>query len=80
MIDTSTHKKLYVSTEGSAGPYIMVPLTQLAALKQILDANQVCYEVDDDAISLGDEPFIAVVNLGRDADVAATQALLDSQG
>jgi hypothetical protein len=28
MIETTTHKRLYVSTDGGAGPYLMLPVAQ----------------------------------------------------
>lgn len=77
MIDVTTKEPLYVSDGGTAGPYIMVPLSQLDDLKRLLDANQVSYWVDNNAISLDGEPYIAFVNFGRDVDAGAVQAMLD---
>ena len=36
MADTRTHNRLYVSTDGNAGPYIMVPVEQLPEVQSIL--------------------------------------------
>ena len=77
MIDAMTRKPLYVSTDGTAGPYIMVPVSQLADLRELLDKHRIRYSVEEDAISLDGAPEIAVVDLGRGADVAAVQVILD---
>ncbi len=77
MIDSMTNKPLCVSTDGTAGPYIMVPVSQLADLRTLLDGHQIRYSVEEEAISLDDSPEIAVVNLGRGADVSAVQNILD---
>lgn len=78
MIDAMTRKPLSVSTDGTAGPYIMVPVSQLAEVRRLLDREGVGYWVEDDVISLDGAPEIAVMNLGRGADVSAVQDLLDS--
>jgi hypothetical protein len=78
MTDLVTKKRLYVSTDGTAGPYITVPLDQLAEVRQLLDQHSVRYSVDEDAISLNGEPYVTVVDLGRGADAAAVQVILDS--
>jgi hypothetical protein len=78
MIDAMTRKPLHISTDGTAGPYIMVPVSQLVDVRQLLDKNSVRYSVEEDAISLDGAPEIVVVNLGRRADVPAIQAILDS--
>jgi len=77
MTDISTNKPLIVSTDGSAGPYIMVPLDQLDDVRRALDENNIRYWVDEAAISMNDKPFIATVNLGRAGDAGAVQAILD---
>jgi hypothetical protein len=78
MIDAMTRKPLYVSTDGTAGPYVMVPVSQLADLRELLDKHRIRYSVEEDAISLDGAPEIAVVDLGHGADDAAVQAILDS--
>ena len=77
MIDAMTRKPLYVSTDGAAGPYIMVPVSRLAELRELLDKHRVRYSVEEEAVSLDGAPEMAVVDLGRGADVAAVQTLLD---
>jgi hypothetical protein len=77
MIDVSTHARLRVNTEGTAGPYIMVPLSQLDGIKAMLDENKIGYWVDEDAISLDGKPEIAVINLGRSCSAETVQRILD---
>ena len=78
MIDAMTRKPLYVSTDGTAGPYIMIPVDQLVEVRQLLDKHHVRYTVEEDVISLNGSPEIAVVDLGVGADGEAIQSILDS--
>jgi hypothetical protein len=80
MTDSTTQQRLLVSTDGTAGPYIMVPVSQLDEVKAILGRNRVYLWVDEHAISLNGTPEIAIINLGREADAAAVQNILDSVG
>jgi hypothetical protein len=77
MIDEMTRNSLRVSTDGIAGPYLMVTVTQLDAVLAVLDSNHVRYWVDADAISLDNEPAITVINFGRSGDAARIQTILD---
>ena len=77
MTDETTNKPLYVSADGTAGPYIMVPVSQLEAVRELLDASEIPYWVDEDAISLDGEPEVSVINLGRDVDPQEVQGILD---
>jgi hypothetical protein len=76
--DTTTKKPLYVSTNGTAGPYIMLPVSQLDEVRRLLDSQGVGYWVEENVISLNGAPEVAVINLGRGGDAAAVQAVLDS--
>ena len=78
MIDELTRNPLHVSTEGDAGPYIMLPFDRLGDVRQLLDSQRIPYSVEEEVISLDESAEIAVVNLGRDADVAAVQSILDN--
>lgn len=80
MIDGMTRDQLRISTDGVAGPYLMVPVAQLARVRELLDSHSVRYWVDADAISLDRKPAIAVVNFGRAGDAARIQAILDEAG
>jgi hypothetical protein len=77
MIDVSTKKPLYVSTDGDAGLYITVPVQQIDEVRSLLDANNIPYWVDEDAISLDGKPEVTVVNLGHGSDAARVQKILD---
>lgn len=76
--DATTEKPLRVSSDGTAGPYIMVPVSQLDEVKRLLETQSVRYWIDENAISLNGTPEIAIINLGRDADARAVQNILDS--
>ncbi len=78
MIDSMNQERIVVSTHGTAGPYIMVPLEQLEAVEAVLGGNRVYYWADADAISLDGKPEVAVINLGRGANVDHIQQLLDA--
>jgi hypothetical protein len=80
MIDEMTRNSLRLSSDGVAGPYLMVPVTQLDAVLAVLDRREVHYWVDADAISLDNEPAITVINFGRSGDEARIQAILDEAG
>jgi hypothetical protein len=78
MKDVSTKKPLHVSTDGKAGPYIMVPVSQLDDVRRLLDRHRVRYSVDEDVVSLNGAPEVAVVDLGRGGDAKGVQKILDS--
>ena len=78
MTDATTRQPLQVSTDGTAGPYIMVPVSQLDEVKRLLDAKRMGYWVGENAISFNGTPEVAVINLGREANASAVQTLLDS--
>ncbi len=80
MIDEMARDRLRVSTDGVAGPYLMVPMTQLARLRALLERHAIRYWTDTDAISLDGKPAIAVINFGRAGDATRVQALLDEAG
>jgi hypothetical protein len=78
MTDVTTKKPLYVSTDGTSGPYVMVPVSQLDEVRRLFDSRGIGYWVEEEAISLDGTPEVAVINLGRGADAAAVQTVLDS--
>jgi hypothetical protein len=78
MKDVATKQPLYVSTHGTAGSYIMVPVSQLDDLRRLLDQHGVCYSVDEYAISLNGAPEGTLVNLARGTDTKNVQMILDS--
>jgi hypothetical protein len=80
MKDAATKHPLRVSTDGTAGPYLMVTIEQLNEVRRLLDGHSIRYWVDEDAISLNGEPETAVVNFGRGGDSEAVQRILDAAG
>lgn len=79
MIDSTTGEKLSVSTDGTAGPYIILPVSQLADVRKALDRYNIPYLVDNNTISINGKPADATINLGRGADVKFVQDLLDKE-
>jgi hypothetical protein len=78
MIDAITQKPLRVSCDGTAGPYIMLPVDQLTEVCRLLDSHGIRYSVEEEAISLDGSPETAIINLGREAIVDVIQAVLDN--
>ena len=78
MTDVTTKKPMRVSTQGTMGPYVWLPFSQLDDLRSLLDSRDVAYWVEENAISLNGGPEMIVVNLGRGGDAALVQAILDN--
>jgi len=76
-MDHTTSLPIRVSTDGTTGPYIRLPYSQLEEVKRILDRHGILYAVKENIVSMSGGPFIAVVNLGRGADANAIQRILD---
>ena len=70
-------ERLYVSTDGTAGPYIIVPVSLLDSVRHALSEAQISFTVDEDAVSLGGQPALSVVDLGHGADIVRVQEVLD---
>ena len=80
MIDEMTRKSLRVKGDAIGGPYLMVTIDQLDAVRAVLDRHKAYYWVDADAISLDNEPPVTVINFGKGGDAARIQAILDEAG
>ena len=78
MIDTTTRQPLAVSTDGGAGPYLMLPLAQLDKVRALLDTNNISYWVDEEVFSLDGKPEIALINFRKECKPSTVQSLLDS--
>jgi hypothetical protein len=78
MTDATTNRPIRVSADGTAGPYILVPVSQLDDIVALLRQAGFVFWVDENAISMDGKPAIAVVNLGRGTDAVRVQAILDS--
>jgi hypothetical protein len=80
MIDQTKKKPLRVDTDTVAGPFLRLPLAQLASVRGLLDRHEIRYWVDSEAISLDGKPPVIVINFGRKGDAAQIQAVLDETG
>jgi hypothetical protein len=77
MLDAMTKGRMLVSNDVTAGPWLMLEITQLDAVLAALDRHKVRYWVDSDAISLDNEPPTTVINFGKKGDAVQIQAILD---
>jgi hypothetical protein len=78
MNDIELHQPLRVKTEGTAGPYLMLPVLQLNEVERILTEAGVSYSVSRDAIRTDGHEAVALVDFGRRADASSIQAVLDA--
>ena len=78
MIDSTTHQRLQVSTDGGAAPYLMLPDSQLAQVRDLLERNKIRHWVDEETLSMDGGPEIAWINLSRGVVPELVQKLLDS--
>ncbi len=69
--------QLTVSTDGTAGPYIVVTPEQVAAVSKALRAENVSFSIDHDAVLMDGAPALALINLADAANVNQVQQLLD---
>lgn len=72
-----TDDQLTVSTDGTAGPYVVVTPGQLAPVAKALRAECVGFSIDHDAVLMDGAPALAVINLGRGVDVHQVQNILN---
>lgn len=70
MIDQTTQKPFRIRSDEIAGPFLMLPLSQLAKVREVLDRHEIRYWVDSEAISLDGKPAKIVINFGRTGDAA----------
>ncbi len=77
MIDTATKERIIVEEAEDAGPYIMVTVDQLDAIRQLLETNHVSFSVARPAISIDGGPYTTVIRFRRNANAPSIQALLD---
>ena len=78
MIDAITRERIKIHAQGPGSPYFMVAQEQLETVANVLRDRGISHWVDEDVISIDDEPAVAIVNLGRGADVPRVQAVLDT--
>jgi hypothetical protein len=68
---------LKVSTDGTAGPYVIVTPEQIGHVVAAFREAGIDFHVDEDAVLSGGTPALAVIDLGSGADVERVQAVLD---
>jgi hypothetical protein len=78
MIDPVTGRPLRVSTDGTSGPYIMVPPTLSSAVAALLVTNNITHVVTADTVRTGSTTVYDVFDLGMAGDATAVQNILDS--
>ncbi len=76
MIDTTTRKRMLV-TDDKAGPYIRLPFTQVDDVRRLLEDNKIYHYLEENILSFDGGPEIAIIDLGRNGDAKAVQAVLD---
>lgn len=77
MATSAADAPLTVSTDGTAGPYVVVTSEQLGLVVEALRAEGVRFQVDREAVLLDGEPALAVIDFGTGADVTRVQGVLD---
>ncbi len=78
VINAITKEPLRVSNEGTAGPFIRLPASQIEEVSRLLKSHNVRHWVQENIISLNNGPFIAIIDLGHGGNQPAVQAILDS--
>lgn len=78
MTNSTTRQSLRVLTDGTVGPYIELPVSQLEEVRRLLDSHHIRYWVQENFISFNGAPEKATIDLGRGGDAAGVQAVLDS--
>jgi hypothetical protein len=77
MATSTTDAPLMVSTDGTAGPYVVVTSEQLGPVLEALRVEEIRFQVDQEAVLLNGSPALAVIDLGTGADVMRVQGILD---
>ncbi len=68
---------LQLSTDGTAGPYVIVTPGQLRHVVAVFREEGIDFRVDEEAVLSGGTPALAVIDLGSGADVERVQRVLD---
>src|SRR4051812_8319263 len=68
---------LQVSTDGTAGPYVIVTPEQLGLVVGAFHEEGIGFRVDEHAVLSGGAPALAVIDLDSGADVVQAQQVLD---
>ena len=78
MHETSQNRSLNVFTSHGADPHMWLPVSELVRVTSVLDANQVSYSLDEEALSIDGQPEVIYLQFGPRTDAAKVQRLLDS--
>jgi hypothetical protein len=78
MTDPVTGRQLRVSTDGTAGPYVVVPPALMSDVTSLLVANNIPYAISADAVRTDSTTVYNVLSLDTDCDATAVQNILDS--
>jgi hypothetical protein len=78
MQNIKTQKPIKVGGDWTENPFIFMPVEQLQAVQQLLDANGIAYRTSDIYISIEGGPMKAQVRLASGTDTHRVQAILDS--
>ena len=77
MATSAADAPLAVSTDGTAGPYVIVNPDQYGPVAEALRAEGVRFHVDQDAVLIAGKPALAIIDLGLEADLESIQRILD---
>jgi hypothetical protein len=78
MTDVETGERIKVSTNGGAGPYIIVSPADQQRVEDLLEAHCIPFVPVGDAGTSAGQPALCVLELGTGADVDRVQEVLDS--
>ena len=78
MTDELTQKRITVSEGTKGGPYLVIPFSQLEAVKQLLDQHAIVYWPDPMSISVNGKPPVIFINFSERVQGNHLQEILDS--
>jgi hypothetical protein len=78
MRDHFTGDIVRVRVDQKCGPYIMIEPAEIARVEELLTRNGVPFNLEDGVNPCKGTPEAAVIDFGRDADLAMIQRVLDS--
>ncbi len=78
MLDHFTGEDVDVRFDGQCRAYIMIEPARIADIEQALRENDIPYSIGDSTDPEKGTPEAAVIDFGRNADVALIQSVIDS--
>jgi len=76
MLDDYKKQPFTVSTDGDAGPYLMVPPAQVEAVQLAFSKHKVSHAIEYDVSQNAGTGVLTVFNFGNSADVARIERIL----